>query len=325
MLIKHLPFAFQNIDVESVLCPGCQADKFTGITKTIDYDYFTTDIKFEVVRCIECGLIYVNPRPKLSEVPKIYPAEYSAYHFSNIRNPVIKRARNFMQGGKAKRILSCITDFSKEVRIIDVGCGSPVLLSLIRNFSRHKLDLYGNDFSPDVLESIKDAGFKVIPGAFEDMQWQDDFFDVIVMNQLLEHLFDLPANLRKTFKLLKPKGILFIETPSEEGLDAEIFRINHWGGYHIPRHLQIFSSSTIRKILQRYGFMIEAIEYIPSPNFWTSSVRNFLYRKGIPYAFTRHMNYRNICCMLTFTLLDTVTRTFHPTSNMRVIARKANV
>ena len=312
----------QLIELENISCPACKSCSYKELTRTMDYDYFTSELFFTIVLCSNCGLVYVNPRPKLSQIEKIYPNEYSAYHFDKIPNPIIKKARNFMQQSKARCILKCGGKNGTPIRIMDVGCGSPALLNLLKDMSRSKLELYGNDFNNSALDAVKNAGFIPVNGAFESIQWQGNFFDVIIMNQVIEHLFDLSGTLTKAFNLLKNNGTLFIETPSDDGLDAKIFRFNHWGGYHIPRHLQIFNAQTIKNTLSRHGFTIEAIEYLPSPNFWTSSLRNFLYRKGFPHALTKRMNYKNIGFMAAFSLIDTITKQFHPTSNMRVIARK---
>lgn len=321
---ESAPFLKDPIATEQVLCPGCGGSAFERITESRDYDYFTTDNLFTIVRCSACSLLYLNPRPCLSELSRIYPDEYSAYHFSNIKNPLIRKARNLMQSKKAYRILKCIEDSTDIPRILDVGCGSPALLNLLRDSSRKKIDLYGNDFNPEIIKSIREAGFEAVEGNFESVIWPKEFFDVIVMNQVIEHLFDVAGVLKKIHELLKDNGTLFIETPSEEGLDARVFRHNHWGGYHVPRHLAIFNPRTIESTLSRCGFTVSRIEYNPSPNFWTSSVRNMLIRKGFPRFITRKMNYKNVLCMTAFTLLDTLTKTIHPTSNMRVLATKAS-
>jgi len=315
-------FPVLPLELEWVACPSCGGSDYSWLTQTRDYDYTTTDMEFQIVRCFFCGLVYMNPRPKLTEIDKIYPSEYSAYSFSRISNPIIRNARTFMQKRKALKILKHIHGDNSSYRIVDVGCGSPALLELLRDASESPLILYGNDFNSDVLKSIQDSGFIPLPGAFEKIEWERNYFDAIIMNQVIEHLFDIPGTLKKSFDLLKPNGILYMETPSEEGIDAKFFRKNHWGGYHVPRHLQIFSSETIRHTLSRFGFSIVRLEYLPSPNFWTSSCRNFLFRLGVPYELTKRMSYKNVLCMSLFTSIDLLTRMFHPTSNMRVIAKK---
>jgi SAM-dependent methyltransferase len=315
-------FPRRSITVEDVPCPGCGDRRHETITESMDFDYLTTDLSFRIVRCSACSLIYINPRPGLSEISKIYPPEYSAYHFNTIGNPVIRRARNFMQAGKARGILRCVPQLDGQTSIVDVGCGSPALLDLIRDNCSVPIRLYGNDFNSETLRLIEEKGHEAIAGPFECVKWDNNFFDVVVMNQVIEHLFDIPGVLSKTFDLLKPGGAFYIETPSVDGLDARLFQNRHWGGYHLPRHLQLFNARTISTTLSRYGFAIESIGYIPSPNFWTSSLRNFLMLKGLPLSLAKRMSYRNVPCMAAFTFVDTLTRRFHPTSNMRVIARK---
>lgn len=316
-------FPSVTIEVEEVCCPGCSSSNYEPLTESQDFDYFTTDIVFQIVRCYECKLIYVNPRPSLKEIEKIYPEKYSAYHFSNIRNPIIRKARSFMQAAKARKILKCIQRLDSDTHIIDIGCGSPVLLNLLRENAPEEINLYGNDFNLTALELVKKMNFGTIPGNFEDVDWENDFFDMIVMNQVIEHLFDIPGVLGKSFSLLKPGGVLLIETPSADGLDSRLFRKYHWGGYHVPRHLQIFTSETISTTLSKYGFEVETISYLPSPNFWTSSFRNLLFIKEFPRFMTKRMNYKSLFCMAIFTTIDMLTRFFIPTSNMRVVARKS--
>lgn len=311
-----------NILLEDVPCPVCASWERSECTTSMDFDYWTTRHVFNIVLCNVCGLYYVSPRPAISEIEKIYPADYSGYQFSRIRNPIIRKGRAFMQKKKALRILDKVSKDVANPRIVDVGCGNPVLLELIREHDQRGAQLYGNDFSKETLEHIRSAGFIPLAGAFEELRWEEDFFDVIVMNQVLEHFFDIQAVLAKSRQLLKPGGALFIETPSSEGLDARIFRRKWWGGYHIPRHLQIFSLSSIRFALRNHGLEIESVAYVPSPNFWTHSLRNLLIQAGAPQFLTRRMNYKCVPCMAFFTLLDLVTKPWHPTSNMRVIARK---
>lgn len=315
-------FGNEHVRLERVACPSCGATDGHTISRSMDYDYFTTKQVFSVIQCAGCGLLYVNPRPALTEIDKIYPSRYSAYEFHRIKNPIIRWVRNFMQAKKAKRILRCLTKTESPVRIMDVGCGGTALLSFLHACADKPLELYGNDFSQTVLDDVKRAGFHAIPGPFESVQCEQGYFDAVVMNQVIEHLFDVRGNMKKTAELLKPGGILYIETPSDEGIDAKVWRHGDWGGYHLPRHLQLFNEKTLSRLLNEYGFVVESIEYLPSPNFWTSSLRNLLFRAGAPLWLTRRMNYRNIFYMSVFTALDVLTRPIHKTSNMRIIARK---
>src|SRR5690606_13103582 len=100
------------------------------------------------------------------------------------------------------------------------------------------------------------------------------YFDLIILNQVIEH-FPNPDELLMTCRmLLKPEGRIFIETPSIDGLDFKVFKNGAWGGYHIPRHFYIFNEKTISKLLVQCGYSVEAIEYLASPAFWTQSLHH---------------------------------------------------
>ncbi len=52
-------------------------------TEEVEHEYKnTTSDVFRVVKCRDCSLVYLNPRPDISELPTIYPSEYYAYHLS---------------------------------------------------------------------------------------------------------------------------------------------------------------------------------------------------------------------------------------------------
>lgn len=310
------------MNTETPRCPGCELRWFKWVTRTHDYDYHTTDMEFVVAECEWCGVRYLYPRPTIEELGKVYPKEYSAYHFTKIANPLIRMARNFMQTMKARKILRSIPKDVGFPCILDVGCGSPALLKSINEKASGPVILFGNDFNDEVLQEIKNEGLNAVPGRFEDVDLTEKSFDVIVMNQVLEHVYDVGGALDKARQLLKDTGVLFIEIPSTDGIDARLFKYHNWGGYHAPRHLSYFNAAKLTKVLAEHGFKVKKVEYLPSPTFWTSSFRNLL--RGIPFI-AKRMNYKNMPCMAFFTVLDLMTRTFFPTSNMRIIAGSAGL
>jgi hypothetical protein len=49
-------------------------------------------------------------------------------------------------------------------------------------------------------------------------------------------------------KLLAPGGILIVETPNTKSWDVKLFRRGYWGGYHIPRHWNLLSAATLKRL-----------------------------------------------------------------------------
>ena len=96
------------------------------------------------------------------------------------------------------------------------------------------------------------------------------------MIQTIEHVDDPPAVLRSVRNLLRPGGRLVIVTDNVETLDFRLFGGRHWGGYHFPRHWNLFSRGTLGALADKVGFEVEEMATILSPVNWVYSVRNSL-------------------------------------------------
>ena len=80
-----------ELATEDVSCTGCGAHDDIVLFEGHEHEYpNTTHARFPVVRCRECDLIRLNPRPAVSELDRIYPPEYYAYHL-----PFYRKLRSF--------------------------------------------------------------------------------------------------------------------------------------------------------------------------------------------------------------------------------------
>jgi hypothetical protein len=64
---------------ESIACNQCGSKASHVIASGTDREYFTASDTFTVVQCDQCSLIYLNPRPATSELPRIYPPSFHSY------------------------------------------------------------------------------------------------------------------------------------------------------------------------------------------------------------------------------------------------------
>ena len=147
---------------------------------------------------------------------------------------------------------------------------------------------------------------------------------MIIMNQLIEHLEDPDAAVKKAHALLDQDGILFIETPNVQAWDFSVFKKRYWGGWHTPRHWYLFNQESLSHMLTKNSFKIIKVEYLLSPNFWLQSCHHFLsetrYFKGVSVFF-------DVSCfplLVLASFIDVLQRLLTgKTSNIRIIARKA--
>lgn len=308
-----------EIKLIKVSCPLCGAASSKTIASGYDFEYGTCDQEFSFRECNNCSLIYLSPRPQMTELSKIYPVQYNPFHFHEIKNPIVRLGRSFIQ---RKKVLTIRKLISKTANIIDVGCGSGTLLMLLKKYGLKKWRLFGNDFDLESLNRLKKLGIETIPGRFEEIK-TDLRFNLIILNQTIEHLEYPDRMVKKAAELLTSRGFLFIETPSIEGLDAKVFRHRYWGGYHIPRHWTLFSSTSISKLLTTQDLQQIKISYLASPSFWIQSFHHYFLDKNYPKWWVNFWVFKNPFLLAFFTLLDIGAIVGdYPTSNMRVIAQK---
>ena len=235
--------------------------------------------RFRLVRCVMCGLVFLNPRPVESEISGYYPPWYHSRYMDNqwLESLTIQGIpwRDAMRGKGAN-----ILKYKSSGRILDVGCGDGILLKF---FQEQGFDVYGVE-SGDVSYAVKILGLNIHNGRLEDANYQDGFFDVISFYHVFEHLHDPFKTLLLVHSLLNNNGIVVIEVPNFAGFEARIFR-SSWVGISAPLHLYHFTLKTLAELLTKAGFEIldkgsvpEKSRYIAG---YSESLRFFLADKGL--------------------------------------------
>ncbi|MBF0339696.1 MAG: class I SAM-dependent methyltransferase [Magnetococcales bacterium] len=261
-----------------VSCPGCAAQATSILTEGKDFEYATSDDTFTMVRCDACRLVHLNPRPHASELERIYPPHYLPYQFDQ-RGGTMLRVRQWLQRGSMRAWQAHI---SPTADILDAGCGGAGFLDLLRRHGSPDWKLWGNDIGPAALEAVTKAGHRALPGRFEELDVPDGSFDLILFRQVIEHL-DAPSRvIQRAARLLRPGGLLILETPNLDAWDPRLFQERYWGGYHFPRHWTLFDADTLGRLVREAGLQIHRVDYLLSPSFWIQSCHHLLMERGAP-------------------------------------------
>lgn len=154
------------------------------------------------------------------------------------------------------RILEGIELFKKFGQLLDVGVGTGLFLRLA---SKKGWSVCGVDISSYAVEKIKKEGFKMFRGKLTKIPFKKNFFDVVNMRHSIEHMEDPKGALLKSYKILKPGGLICIATPNSSGIHAKIFGKN-WPHLGLPYHLHFFSKKSLIKILKDAKFIILSIK-----------------------------------------------------------------
>ena len=243
--------------LERVACPLCGARGEAGARQVGAW---------RIARCSGCGLAYLNPRPAVAELPRLYGADYFTRDISDAAEdlwrltPAEETARVAVQS----RRLDLIERFAlRRGRLLDVGCGPGYVLAQAR---ARGWQVRGRELSEWACRYARERlGLDVRPGTIADETRDDGLYDVIALYHTLEHLPDpLPA-LERARALLRPGGRLVIEVPNYGGLDARMFG-DRWEGLRLPYHLTHFEPATLRRLAERAGFRVLALETdLPRP------------------------------------------------------------
>lgn len=212
--------------------------------------------RFKAVKCSSCGLVYITPRRTHQGILDLYGARYWRSD----------RAReygytDYLADGELYldtfRIRARVIDPYKPVpgRILDVGCAAGFFLKVM---AEKGWETHGLEISDPVARYAREAlGLEGVrtgdTGLLSEMP--RNYFDVVTLWDVVEHLEDPRATLRAVQPLLKDDGILVVETQNVDSTFA-YFLGPRWHHYKYEEHLYHFSPVTLRRLLYQAGFHV---------------------------------------------------------------------
>jgi len=260
-------------------CPVCGGALQSEYASGFDYELLTCGNRWHFVQCADCNHVWLNPRPAVSELSVIYPSTYYAYNYAKI-NPLARRAKAFLDRRKMARILRSCTNRPKS--FLDVGCGDGRFLRVLEDLGVPRSGLFGLELDQRVVDRLREQGYPGVHCArVEDAsEIPNAGVDLITMFHVIEHVDDPATVIRRINGWLSPGGIFALETPNLDSLDARIFRKTYWGGYHIPRHWNLFTPETISRLLTNNGMEVLAIGFQTGHSFWMYSLHHLVRYSG---------------------------------------------
>jgi 2-polyprenyl-3-methyl-5-hydroxy-6-metoxy-1,4-benzoquinol methylase len=145
---------------------------------------------------------------------------------------------------------------AKPGKILDIGAATGSYLSV---FKKGGWEVFGIELS----DYIRDVARRVYSlSLFPDLKtaaFPDDYFDLIIMIQVIEHISDPMDIIQNVARVLKPGGILYISTPNFASLNAQKMKAE-WPSLHPGEHLFFYTPNTIKNILMKCNLKIIKIE-----------------------------------------------------------------
>ena len=196
----------------------------------------------EIVRCTNCGLVYMLRPDGEGSLLKEY---------SNMKDELYLKE----EGGRrktARRVLKKILLVKKSGKMLDIGAANGFFLDEAKKSGWEVKGVEPSKWAADYAK--RNFNIDIIPATLERANLESKDFDVIVALDVLEHLTDPKSALKKIYGVLKNDGVLCIATPDIKSLASKIFKNRWWG---IKRHhIYYFSKKTLKRLLKEAGFNI---------------------------------------------------------------------
>lgn len=229
-----------------------------------------------VSRCRECGFVYTDPRLPKSEILTRYSEEYFFGEYLPALGVVDGHFDLALFDARYRELLKLISSFRPAPgTLLEVGSGSGFFLKAAE---RAGWQVMGVELSEAAIGfSRARLGLDVRDRREIDLASLGARFDVVVMLEVLEHLFEPQQELESVRSVLQPGGLLLITTPNFNAL-SRLALGNDWAVLSPEEHVYYFTEGTLTTLLRRVGF--HAIRF----------VREF---KGFGVFETMNPNYTN--------------------------------
>ena len=124
----------------------------------------------------------------------------------------------------------------QKLRILDIGCGNCKMLDKLKELGH---EVYGIDLSALRVVKNRKRLKNIAFGYAEDIPFPDEMFDIVIAQEVLEHVFDLKQSLAEIKRVLKTGGLAYIQVPYLNLVESQ-------------NHLRLFSKETLNYWVNKY-------------------------------------------------------------------------
>lgn len=223
------------------------------------------EIRWQQVRCGECAHRYMNPVPTSHELSCMYDDSYFEYGGAWVcgfwvGSYVSNEAKLRREATSTLALLPP----GEGLRLLEIGCAGGFFLDEARAAG---FDVTGIELNHTMAEWARTTlDLPVFRGSFEDARFPAGSFDVIVAQDVLEHVCSPREFVSVVARLLTPGGMFLVRGPLEESWKESIFHVLRRlrRRYAVdpapPYHLHGFVRRSFRRLVESSGLSITSFE-----------------------------------------------------------------
>lgn len=262
-------------------CPVCSNEKIKFLYHTKDRQLGLGG-QFSLYKCQNCTVQFLSPQHNYNFLSKYYADNYVPYHrrANDWRDKLEEFIYRGLNGNGLQKYLFYPFEYlirralivKTGQRLLDVGCGSGNYLKVASKLGVecYGLDIYSGKKSFFISDSIKFYNKRV-----EDSNFPENYFDIITMNHVFEHLADPQQILLLLKKIVKSGGQIIIQVPNNKSFNARIFG-RFYLGIDSPRHYFVYNKKSIEVLCHKVGLKVDRIAY-RTPFTANTAIFSFIY------------------------------------------------
>lgn len=259
-------------------CPLCGGARST-LFQRVDVAGGPVDGSFELRRCRDCDLVFVDPRLSDEMLSRLYDEDYyfsTGWPYGRFASAAIE----LIQSQRRRRVERHVRPGS----LLDIGSGAG---RFVHHMAHHGWQATGIDFSPAAQAlAVRNAsmngngngngtwngngiahgnrngnGCRFLCGSLDDHDFPSGSLDLVTLWQVLEHIGQPRPLLKRCHEMLRPGGLLVASVPNIEGLSSRLTG-ERWWGLDVPRHLLHYAPETLRRGLEQAGFRVIHVNHL---------------------------------------------------------------
>lgn len=246
-----------------IKCPICKFEKAENLLDlncgSLGDSVFSHSVKIEA--CLKCGHIYNGlSSVEIAGLAKYYNKESAPLNLSATDKSGDRPGSDSPFAlQRYSQLYSLISSYiHNDFRVLDVGCAAGSFLDYLHKQGLNKL--YGIDIVEDYVNYAKKKNDNIKLGNAELIPFNDNSFDLLVADQVMEHLADPIQAFREAKRVLNINGLLCLGIPDALRYSEIYFFDFYW--FLIKEHIQHFDIEHLKLLASLEGF--ELVTYSKS-------------------------------------------------------------
>lgn len=264
--------ATQKLDYRN--CPVCSSE---------DFEFYANNDYLDFTKCRKCNLVFLNPVFDLNSVNDGFKGNDTLLKdYFNIISKYRPHNPDKIPDAMYDLRIQAIKKIISDGLLLDVGCGDGNFLHI----ASQVYEVEGVEVNPQTAD-IASNFFTIHRDYLENLNLKPRY-DVVTLNQILYGVPDPVSLFSEIYKVLKPGGILYINTPNSDSYAMDLFKgkANHITGYTT---LNVFNQKSLTVLANDTNFIIEKYHtewldiYLPDIMIYLTDRESFIHKRNVSF------------------------------------------